>query len=231
MMMATTSKPLKTRLVELTIRRDRWMLPLLAAFFICPLSAVLVDPWLAIFMGEYRDTWLVRAAQGITDLGNAWRYLLGIAILFAGSYIFKNAHYFRARCLYVFVTICAASALTEALAIIIGRSRPRLLIEQGIYQLSLFSGFKPYDALPSSHASSVLAFAFAAAIVVPNARLALLVYGVFLAATRILINAHYVGDIVASAAIAGATALFLLRYLPEPRKAPPSNVIVLRKAQ
>lgn len=231
MMMRSLSKPLTTKLHELAARRDRWMLPLVAAFFICPLSAALIDPWLALFISRHRDSWLIHAAQWATDFGNAWRYLIGLTVLFAGSYLFKNASQFRYRCVYVFVTICASSIFTEALAIIVGRSRPRLLIEQGIYQLSLLNGFKPYDSLPSSHAASVLAFVFGAALVLPDARKVLFTYGLLLASTRILINAHYFGDIVAAAAVSGATALFLLRYLPEPRKVISGNVITMRKAR
>ncbi|MBS4047909.1 MAG: phosphatase PAP2 family protein [Alphaproteobacteria bacterium] len=231
MIMPTLRKPLTTRLHELAVRQDRWMLPLVAAFIICPLSAALVDPWLALFISKHQDAWPIRAAQWATDFGNAWRYLIGLAVLFAGSYLFKNASQFRYRCVYVFVTICASSIFTEVLAIIIGRSRPRLLLEQGIYQLSLLNGFKPYDSLPSSHAASVLAFVFGAALVFPDARKVLFTYGLLLAATRILINAHYFGDVVAAAAVSGATALFLVRYLPEPRKSLPGNVITMRKAR
>lgn len=233
MMMAPTEKPWRARIVELASRCDRWMFPVLVAFFICPLSASLVDPWLAIYLHDHRTSWIVKAAQWATDFGNAWRYLIGLAVLFVGSYIFKNATDFRNRCIYVFVTICSSCVFTEALAFIIGRSRPKLLLEQGTYGLSLLNGFKPFDSLPSSHASSVLSFVFAAALVLPGARNVLLVYGFLLATTRILINAHYFGDVVASAAVSGATALYLLRYLPEPRKAAPrpSNVITMRKAQ
>lgn len=196
-------------------RQDRWMLPLLAAFFACPLFAAFVDPWLALYLGSYKHHWIVKSAQWATDFGNAWPYLVGIAVLFAGSYLFRNAKSFRAKCLYVFVTICAAGALSEVIAIVIGRSRPRLLLEQGIYSLSFLSGFKPYDSMPSSHATSVLAFAFATAIVMPQMRKLLFAYGFVLATTRVLINAHYAGDILASAAVTAATALFLQRYLPQ----------------
>ncbi|WP_298723298.1 phosphatase PAP2 family protein [uncultured Ferrovibrio sp.] len=226
MMMAPAPSTLKFRILQLSARRDRWMLPLVIAFFVCPLAAFLIDPWLALFIHGKRDSWVVSVAQWVTDFGNAWRYLLGLAVLLAGSYIFKNASNFRARCIYVFVSICASGAITEVLAFIIGRSRPRLLIEQGIYQLSLFNGFKPYDSLPSSHAASVLAFVFAAALVFPNARGVLFIYGFLLAITRVLINAHYFGDLVASAAVSGAAALFLLRYLPQKNTALTPDTVV-----
>lgn len=209
----------------LTRRQSRWLLPLLLAAVLCPISAMLVDSGVALYMRAHQDNWIVETARRITKYGDAWRYMLGIAILFFASYLFRDVTLLgktallRARGLYIFLTMAISSLAGEILAMILGRPRPHLLLDQGLYHLSWLSGLKPYDSMPSSHATSVLAFSFAAALAFRPARWIFIGYGLAMASTRVLIGAHFVSDVIASAALSGAIALFLHRYLMQAGRA------------
>ena len=221
-----TELSIRPGLIRVLARQEnRWLVPLMLAIVLCPVSAMLVDPAAASFMRAQRESWVVDIAEVITDYGDAWPYLLGTAIIFVVSYLFGDVTLLgktallRVRALYIFVTMAVSILAGEAVAIILGRPRPHLLLDHGLDDLSWLEGFKPFDSMPSSHATAALAFSFAAALAFRPARWAFIGYGMVLASTRFVIGEHFVSDVVASAALSGAIALFLQRYLNRAERA------------
>jgi membrane-associated phospholipid phosphatase len=203
-----TELSIRPGLIRVLARQEnRWLVPLMLAIVLCPVSAMLVDPAAASFMRAQRESWVVDIAEVITDYGDAWPYLLGTAIIFVVSYLFGDVTLLgktallRVRALYIFVTMAVSILAGEAVAIILGRPRPHLLLDHGLDDLSWLEGFKPFDSMPSSHATAALAFSFAAALAFRPARWAFIGYGMVLASTS------------------GAIALFLQRYLNRAERA------------
>jgi len=98
-------------------------------------------------------------------------------------------------------------ATVKWLKLLMGRPRPRLVPDA-----SVFGGFAHGRAFPSGHAS----FAFMLAIIVsawfPRWRLPAWLLAVWVAVSRVLVNAHFASDVIAGAtigAVAGAVVLWI----------------------
>ncbi|MCR9255075.1 MAG: phosphatase PAP2 family protein [Alphaproteobacteria bacterium] len=119
----------------------------------------------------------------------------------------------RRKWAYLFWTAVVSGILVNLLKWPIGRLRPRYLFEDGSY------GFIPFNmdfgalALPSGHTTTAIAVAVAAAIAFPRHGALLLILGLCLAISRIVVGAHYPGDIAAGFFTGGVTALLLARHV------------------
>jgi undecaprenyl-diphosphatase len=67
-----------------------------------------------------------------------------------------------------------------------------------------------YASLPSGHSTTAFAAAVAVAAVWPRARIPMLIYAAVIAASRVVITAHFISDVVA-AAFVGAFGAVLVR--------------------
>ncbi|MFW5866898.1 MAG: phosphatase PAP2 family protein, partial [Armatimonadota bacterium] len=98
-------------------------------------------------------------------------------------------------------------AVVKWLKLLVGRPRPRLIPDA-----TVFEGFAHGRAFPSGHA----AFAFMMAVIVsawfPRWRWPVWAIAVWVAVSRVLVNAHFVSDIIVGAvigAVAGAVTLWI----------------------
>jgi membrane-associated phospholipid phosphatase len=101
-----------------------------------------------------------------------------------------------------------AGELTKWIA---GRGRPFVGGKADAFNFVPFSGTEAYSSLPSAHAITAFALAFAVGAVWPRARGAMLVYAVAIALSRLVLLAHHPSDVVAGALI-GVVGAMLVRY-------------------
>jgi len=119
----------------------------------------------------------------------------------------------RRKWAYLFWTAVLSGILVNLLKWPIGRLRPRYLFEDGRY------GFVPFNldvgalALPSGHTTTAIGVAVAAAIAWPRFGAVLLLAGFLLALSRIVVGAHYPGDIATGFFVGAVTALLLARHV------------------
>ena len=74
-----------------------------------------------------------------------------------------------------------------------------------------FAGTEAYASFPSGHAITSFALAFAVSAVWPRARVAMIVYAVLIAVSRLVLLAHHPSDVVAGALI-GVVGAMVVRY-------------------
>jgi undecaprenyl-diphosphatase len=105
----------------------------------------------------------------------------------------------------------------------LGAAALAIVVDQIIYRIH--DRARPYEAhrishpwtsktdpsFPSDHASASLAIAFAVLMFDPVAGAVFLVAAVLIAVGRVLIGAHYPGDVAASLVVAGVAALVVVR--------------------
>jgi membrane-associated phospholipid phosphatase len=104
-----------------------------------------------------------------------------------------------------------SSLVTEVLKYSVGRGRPFVGGEANAFHFSHFAGNPAYYSFPSGHATTAFALAFAVSVVWPKARVAMAVYAIVIAATRLVLLAHHPSDVVAGALIGIIGAMFV-RY-------------------
>ena len=191
---------------------------LLATLSIPPLM-LFADRPVALAM-ETLPGWLRSPAGDITWLGKSlgWLLLSAALALFwawrAGRAERNGPLWSRERkraiaAVFLFATVAVAGIVTNLIKILIGRARPNPFLHEGIY------GFHPWhlDAdlrgFPSGHATTVFALAFALTMIQPRWRYPAFAFAIVIAATRVVINAHFLSDIVGGMVVALLTAVWL----------------------
>lgn len=115
------------------------------------------------------------------------------------------------RLQFIFWAVAVSNLVTEVLKWSVGRGRPFVGGDANAFNFSHFAGNSAYYSFPSGHATTAFALAFAVSAVWPGARVAMAVYALIIAATRLVLLAHHPSDVVAGALIGIIGALFV-RY-------------------
>jgi undecaprenyl-diphosphatase len=118
---------------------------------------------------------------------------------------------FGNRIQFVFFAVLAPLLAGELIKWIVGRGRPFVGGKANALNFEPFAGTEAYASFPSAHAITAFALAFAVAAVWPRTRVAMIVYAVLIAATRLVLLAHHPSDVVAGALI-GVIGAMLVRY-------------------
>jgi undecaprenyl-diphosphatase len=112
---------------------------------------------------------------------------------------------------YIFVSVLCANLVTELLKYAIGRARPFVGGKANPFNFVPFTGTEAYFAMPSAHAVTAFALAFAVGAIWPRTRLVMFAYALLIAITRLVLLAHHPSDVVAGAVI-GILACLAVRY-------------------
>jgi membrane-associated phospholipid phosphatase len=198
-----------------------------AAIFLLAVFATLSIPPLMMFadrpiawaMADL-PIWLRNPAEDITNLGKS----LGWLLLSAGFTLFwamcawraerKNlpSSQHRRRALgaaFFFATVALSGILTNLIKLAVGRSRPKQLVIDGYYDFQPWHLDADLRAFPSGHATTMFAMAFAIAMIRPPWRWPAFVFAIVISATRVIINAHYLSDVIGGLVVALVTAVGL----------------------
>ena len=163
--------------------------------------------------------WVIWFFDEITDFGKSGWFLWPLGILFlAGAALPQSLSPLSQRVLaavmvrigFLFVAIGAPSLFVTIVKRFIGRARP---LVTGIADPYVFDPFKwsaAYAGLPSGHATTAFAVLAAFGSLWPRARTILLIYALLIAASRVVVTAHYPTD-VAAGALVGIVGVWMVR--------------------
>jgi membrane-associated phospholipid phosphatase len=161
--------------------------------------------------------WLVRI---LTDFGKEVYVLLSLAVMLLVVLLVSPRLRGTSRSLllgfgmrlqFLFFAVLAPVLAGEVIKWIAGRGRPFVGGKANPFNFVPFAGAEPYASLPSAHAITAFALAFAVGAVWPRARVAMLVYAILIAISRLVLLAHHPSDVVAGALIGVVGAMFV-RY-------------------
>ncbi|MFL6828499.1 MAG: phosphatase PAP2 family protein [Bradyrhizobium sp.] len=139
--------------------------------------------------------------------------LLAVAVVSAGLPGSSRAQLlsFGMRVQFLFLAVLTPLLVGEALKWAVGRGRPFVGGPANAFNFAPFAGTEAYASFPSAHAVTAFALAFAVSAVWPRARLAMIVYALLIAATRLVLLSHHPSDVVAGALI-GVVGAMSVRY-------------------
>jgi membrane-associated phospholipid phosphatase len=212
--------PSHSRRAEAARRAARhvlWLSAALGAAIIVLMYAI--DAWEIAQMPK-RGTpslWWVRI---LTDFGKDEYVLAVLAVLLVAVAIVSPALRGIQRSLllglgtrlqFIFCAVAVSNLVTEVLKYSVGRGRPFVGGEANAFHFSHFAGNPAYYSFPSGHATTAFALALAVSAVWPQARVAMAVYAIVIAATRLVLLAHHPSDVVAGALI-GIIGTMFVRY-------------------
>ena len=118
---------------------------------------------------------------------------------------------FGARLQFLFFAVLVPVAAGEIIKWVVGRGRPFVGGKANAFNFVPFAGTEAYFSFPSAHAVTAFALAFAVSAIWPRARIAIFVYAVLIAATRLVLLAHHPSDVVGGALI-GVVGAMCVRY-------------------
>ncbi len=120
-----------------------------------------------------------------------------------------------ARLGFLFLSVAGAGLLVTVVKRLIGRARPHVALRLPGAEPQLtfdwLSWKASYASFPSGHSTTVFATAVAFALLFPRARWPLLALAVLVAATRVVLGAHYPSDVIAGACVATAFVLWMAK--------------------
>jgi len=144
--------------------------------------------------------------QWTTELGEAGWWLIPAGVVFAVAAVRKQ-HNLARWAFAVIAAVGGSGILVNLLKMAIGKTRPKLLFEEGRLEFVPFTYGHAFNGFPSGHATTCAAAATVLALAFPRGRAAFLVAGFALALTRVAIHAHYLSDVCAGFALGLACGL------------------------
>jgi undecaprenyl-diphosphatase len=182
-------------------------------------SMILLDAWL-VGQAQELPSWLRETFEWITWFGTADWFLWPTGILLfllALSPLDRLSRFHRGviaaifvRAGFIFLAIGVPVLLVAVVKRLIGRARPYVRETVDPFSYVPFEWQEPYASLPSGHATNAFAAAIAIGALWPKARLPMWIFAVVIAASRIIVTAHYPSDVIAGAVI-GTTCAILVR--------------------
>jgi len=115
------------------------------------------------------------------------------------------------RLQFVFLSVAFSVFVTEILKYLIGRGRPFVGGKANPFNFIPLEGTGAYASLPSGHAVTAFALAFAVSALWPRLRLVMFIYAIVILLTRLVLLAHHPSDVVAGALV-GIVGAMMVRY-------------------
>lgn len=115
------------------------------------------------------------------------------------------------RLQFVFLSVAVSVFVAEILKYLIGRGRPFVGGKANPFNFVPLEGTGAYASLPSSHAVTAFALAFAVSAVWPRLRVFMFTYAIVILLTRLVLLAHHPSDVVAGALV-GMVGAMAVRY-------------------
>jgi membrane-associated phospholipid phosphatase len=200
-------KPSKSILGKAMKERKPELLLLLAAAVFCIASFFLFDAPAAIYFRQFSDALWVGSWKVVTNAGESQWYLVGGLALFV---LFRKRNRRAALSgLFLFSTVAVSGLAADLLKFIFGRARPKMLLEQGIYGFGFFHAEHAWTSFPSGHSATAMSVALTLSLILPRYRPEFFAAAVLIAASRVVLDKHYLSDVVAGSMLGIVTVVML----------------------
>lgn len=191
-------------------RRNRLMtIGSIAVLALILFSYLFIDQPVAVFCQSLNQS-IIDVFQWITELGKSTGYLIGLFMLFVFFRYIGRRPVVANRALFLFLSIALSGIIANMVKPMVGRLRPKMLFESNLYGFDVFHMGWEYNSLPSGHATTVFSLAMALSLFYPRWRLPFFFFAVMVGASRVIIAAHYVSDVLAGAYVGIATVFLLV---------------------
>ena len=164
--------------------------------------------------------WAIWPFDQITDFGKSGWFLWPLGVLFlllaalppaATRFSERVLATVMVRVGFLFTAIAVPGLFDTIVKRMIGRARPLVGGQIDPFLFAPFVWRADYASLPSGHATTAFSVLAAFGCLWPRARTALLLYALLIAASRIVVTAHFASDVIAGAVV-GTVGVLLVRH-------------------
>lgn len=171
----------------------------------------LVDRQAAVWASGL-DPRIVASFGKITVLGSAIPYLTVLALAYPALRFSLRREAAARRALFVLVAIVVSGLTADLLKPLVARWRPvALFAEPARYGFDFFKIGEMNYSFPSGHATTACAVACALTLLLPGLRVVWIAAAALVAASRVVIGAHFPGDVLAGVWLGVVVTLALSR--------------------
>lgn len=193
-------------MTALTDRRTSWAITI-AVFIFCLVSWYLFDIPATRFFAQFSTAPWIGFWKVVTRAGQAEWYLIGGLVLYLG-FLRKNRTVSRTG-LFLFASVAVSGLAADLVKMLVGRARPKLLLQEGIYGFDGIHFEHLWTSFPSGHSATGMSVALTLSLLFPKYRVLFFSCGLLIAFSRLVLCQHYLSDVVAGSALGIATVLFL----------------------
>jgi membrane-associated phospholipid phosphatase len=171
--------------------------------------------------------WLIDAGDEITNFGlSGWfLYPLGLMLLLLAAVAAPSLPRLTqgviaalgARFGFLFLAIALPGLFETIIKRLIGRARPYVGAHDDPFAYMPFIWRPEYASMPSGHATTATAAAFAIGAIWPRMRPVMWLYALIIMFTRVIINVHHPSDVVAGALVGIVGASLVRRWFASRR--------------
>lgn len=159
----------------------------------------------------------------VTEFGISTWYLVGSFALFLFFRFFRRRPVYAHQAFFFFTSIAVSGIMANIIKVIIGRYRPEMFFEQGLYGInflnfSLFNFSHGLTSFPSGHTATTFSLALALSLFFPRTRILLFCFALLVGASRVIITSHYLSDSIAGAYVGVMSVLFLKEIIYSPER-------------
>lgn len=202
-------------MIETSQTRRRWW-PWLLSGAAAVGAAFFFDDRVDAALAVTRDATWHKIAWWCSKLGEGW-FPAAVGIFFALVFLLANRPGVAAKIFFVALTCELTGLAATILRVLFGRTRPLAHAPQGFYGVwhdgHWILGKYEFSAFPSGHAATAVGLAAAAWLVHRGWGALVAVYALAVAWSRLALQAHHLSDVLASAALAIALAVWLKPFL------------------
>jgi membrane-associated phospholipid phosphatase len=160
---------------------------------------------------------IIDIAEIVTTVGITRWYLIASAVLFVFFTFIYRKKLQAMRSLFVLVSLSVAGIVLNLIKWLAGRNRPINLFNHGYLGFNYFGVGYEFTSFPSGHAQTIFTVATALAILFPRFGIPLFIIAAAVSATRIILTAHYLSDVIAGALV-GIICTLAAKYLFDRKK-------------
>lgn len=165
----------------------------------CVLAFVIAYEWIDIPLARALQPIgpVTRATFGfITKLGEGAVYLVPVGLLFIWASM-KRERLWMIRASFIFVTLAVPGILADIMKPVFARARPVLLFRENLFGFTWGSPHANAWSFPSGHSVTVAALAVALYGIYPPAWPAYALLALAVMASRVILDQHYLSDVIA----------------------------------
>ena len=194
---------------------------------LCVVLALWVDRPVVLWLAASTDPGIREAFRIITLLGTATPYIVTLLAAAALAVGLSRLARFRAvrtgllvhawNCWFVVLSCVISGAAHHALKVMVGRYRPRYLFSEDLYGFAPFTFDIARNSFPSGHTQTIVSVCLALYLVYPRFAAAYVLLALLVASSRVVVLAHFPGDVLAGAVLAACVTILLKRHYRDPR--------------